>query len=217
LLGDTPARSNVSAAYAVNGDGSVVVGRSNSIHDSEPMRWSETGGMIGLGRIPGAAYGGVALAVSSDGSVVVGQANGIAGGEAFRWTAATGMIGLGDLPGGIFRSGALGISGDGSLIVGQASIDSSIGIPGGITTAMIWDAQHGMRQLEAALVQDYGLALPGWWLYAATAVSQDGSAIVGWGKNPQGNQEAFLVLLPEPASAGLLALAMVLFPRRRVG
>ncbi|MFO0972468.1 MAG: hypothetical protein U1A27_03380 [Phycisphaerae bacterium] len=40
-------------------------------------------------------------------------------------------------------------------------------------------------------------------------------AIVGWGKNPQGNQEAYLVLLPEPASATLLALAAPLIRASR--
>ena len=47
-----------------------------------------------------------------------------------------------------------------------------------------------MRSLWDVLVNDYGLSLSGWWLAAATGVSDDGKVIVGVGVNPAGDEEA---------------------------
>ena len=40
--------------------------------------------------------------------------------------------------------------------------------------------------------------LNNWSLYEATAISHDGLTIVGYGKNPNGSTEAWIVTLPEP-------------------
>ncbi|MFO0972724.1 MAG: PEP-CTERM sorting domain-containing protein [Phycisphaerae bacterium] len=213
-LGTLPGAPPGGQATATNFDGSVVVGNSElpGHVSSEPFRWSQETGMVGLGHLPGVTIpSGLAFAVSNDGNTVVGQAGGSHGLEAFRWTAETGMIGLGDLPGGIFRSVANGISGDGTIIVGNASIDGPPGFPDPYQAAFIWDATHGMRRLIDVLASDYGLALAGWQIVSANAISNDGLAIVGGAQPPQGPVVAYEVLLPEPASASLLALATLLF------
>ena len=64
--------------------------------------------------------------------------------------------------------------------------------------AFIWDEIHGMRNLKNALVNEYRLDLNNWSLYEATAISHDGLTIVGYGKNPNGSAEAWIVTLPEP-------------------
>ncbi len=56
----------------------------------------------------------------------------------------------------------------------------------------------GMRDLQRLLEMEHSLDLSGWTLLAATAVSPEGSAIVGWGTNPEGQVEAWLAVLPLP-------------------
>jgi hypothetical protein len=98
---------------------------------SEAFRWSQAGGMVGLGDLPGGLFYSVALAVSSDGSVVVGYGNSALGFEASRWTLADGMrslrqvlvndYGLGSSLTGWGLSQATGVSGDGKVIVGSGT------------------------------------------------------------------------------------------------
>jgi hypothetical protein len=79
---------------------------------------------------------------------------------------------------------------------------------------MIWDQTHGMRNLEDIFVEfGLGPAITGWDLEFATAVSDDGQTIVGWGFNPTGAQEAWIARLGsqsvvevQTASGTMLAL-----------
>ncbi len=96
--------------------------------------------------------------LSADGLVVVGDADFAGASRAFRWTEATGFVDLGTLP-GHDASVAFDASADGSVIVGA----SLLGLDG--STAFIWDAVAGMTELLPAA--------------AATAVSDDGSVVVG--------------------------------------
>ena len=178
-------------ANKVSGDGLVVVGGSNSSPGNQAFRWTQGGGMVGLGDLTGGDYSSEAFGVSFDGSVVVGQSSSGSGEtQAFRWTQADGMVGLGDLPGGLVSSSAKGISADGSIIIG-------FGTPTNFARAFIWDASHQMRNLQDVLVNDYGLgaSLTGWTLHEASAISADGNFIVGYATNPDGAIEGWLVSL----------------------
>jgi probable HAF family extracellular repeat protein len=188
-------------ARGVSADGSVVVGTGGL---DEAVRW-EGGVMTGLRALPHSTISH-ALGVSADGSVVVGVS-----GEAFRWTEATGMVGLGDFPGGFSSSAARGVSADGSIVVGSSY--SSLGYE-----AFVWDQTYGMRSLREVLVNTYSLSsqLVGWNLTAATAISADGRTIVGYGTNPSGYTEAWLVgglgpvgRVPEPATGYLLGMGIL--------
>ena len=76
-LGDLPGGFFDSDALGMSAVGGVVVGDSNSTRGFEPMRWTASGGMIGLGNMPGSrSFDGAAFAVSSEGSVVVGRTQG---------------------------------------------------------------------------------------------------------------------------------------------
>jgi probable HAF family extracellular repeat protein len=129
-----------SRARSVSGDGAVVVGISNYPSSPVPLvsryeafRWTEAGGMVGLGDLPGGVLRSEALDVSADGSVVVGSAftlrpDGSTREEAFFWTEATGMVALRDaliamgvttLDDSILFN-ATGVSADGLTIVGTA-------------------------------------------------------------------------------------------------
>ena len=109
------------AAYAVNADGSVVVGAGYNIdpisgtlkQDFLAYRWTAGGGLAVLsGAGQAQAYG-----VSADGGVVVGWH----AGSAFRWTAGTGMTSLTPLAGGDGTAGAWAVSANGTVIGGASS------------------------------------------------------------------------------------------------
>jgi probable HAF family extracellular repeat protein len=195
LPGDT-----YSHAHGISADGSVVVGASADDVSgvSEAIRWTDGGGMQGLGALPGASIGSDAYDTSADGSIIVGVAESVAGVEAFRWTAGTGMVGLGDLPGGDVHSLAEAVSADGSVVVGysRTSLDG-----GGEEEAFVWDETNGMRRVQDALT-DAGLDMTGWRLIFARGVSDDGNTIVGWGTNPDGQDEGWIARLVSPLLPG---------------
>jgi probable HAF family extracellular repeat protein len=173
----------------VSTDGSVAVGSSYTASWAleQAFRWTQAGGMVGLGFLPGGSAS-FATAVSPDGSVVVGTSSSYAGYPAFRWTQGTGMVNIGNLP-GRQTTHPLDVSAEGSAIVGGSLTDPTHG------GAFIWDSIHGMRDLQSVLQTDHGLDLTGWSLQVASGISSDGKVIVGWGVNPSGQQEAFRAVL----------------------
>jgi len=186
LIGDLEGSGTKSYAYAVSADGMVVVGYGTGDSGHEAMRWTPLGGMVGLGDLPGWDFHSTAYAVSPDGSAVVGTASGASGPEAFRWTRESGMVGLGDLPGGLSYSYGYGVSAGGTVVVGQS------GVLGG-SQAFIWTPANGMQSLQDVLTQQYKVNLAGWTLETARAVTPDGRVIVGYGRNPYGQTEAWRV------------------------
>ncbi|MGB2806118.1 MAG: right-handed parallel beta-helix repeat-containing protein [Sedimentisphaerales bacterium] len=166
-----PSGSTRCVASDVSADGTVVVGWILfDSYDREAFRWTPSGGIKGLGDIPGGSHHdffSMATGVSGDGSVVVGHSEGASGQEAFRWTESTGMVGLGDLGGGLFYSTAEAISYDGSVIVGQ--VYSSLGYE-----AFRWTESGGMVGIGD---------LPGGSFNSqASGVSHNGWIIVGIGR-----------------------------------
>jgi len=113
---------DVSNAYGVSADGSIVVGwDQNDEGDSRPFRSTAAGRMQAL-CILSSGCQSEAFSVSADGSVVVGVAQNSAGQPlAFRWTAAGGMQDLGTLS-GYDNSVASGVSADGNVVVGWVYI-----------------------------------------------------------------------------------------------
>ena len=89
--------------------------------------------------------------------------------------------------------------------------------------AFIWDEQHGMRLLNEVLENDFGLDLSDWQLteawssWMATVISEDGTTIVGVAVKAEGQQEAWRAVIPEPATAVLLALAGLCLLARACG
>src|SRR5262245_41956875 len=152
-LGDLPGGSFYSYPLGVSGDGSVVVGQSETAFGYEPFRWTAGGGMVGVGDLPGGGSFGAAAAVSADGAVVVGVSVSGLGDVAFRWTAGGGMVGL-------VVGFASGVSADGSVVVGGAG---SVGHGG-----FRWTTGGGKVGLFVTEYED-----------VASAVSADGSVVVG--------------------------------------
>jgi probable HAF family extracellular repeat protein len=216
-LGFIPGATSFSEAFAVSGNGLAIVGTA-SVDPSGTLlafRWTAATGIVSLGDLPGSNLHSSGGAVNFDGSVVVGTGDiGSSEGQAYRWTQAGGMVGLGDLPGGPFNSQGLGVSGNGSVVVGS-SATSTLGPAGQGEEAFIWDEVNGMRNLKDVLVNEYNLNLTGWTLYHAEGISPDGLNIVGWGRNPSGQTEAWVVHIPEPSTSALLSLGAGAFLRRR--
>lgn len=225
-LGDFDGGNVWSLALDVSNDGSVVVGEGSPGSDNggTAFRWTSATGLEPLGDLPGGNTESRAFGVSADGTVIVGSSSSEFGDEAFLWTESEGIVGLGDLPGGLFRSVAYSVSGNGRFVVGSSSVGFG---PPDNPAPFIWDAVHGMRDLEQLLVDEYGLGrvLRGWDLNIATAISDNGRVIVGNGTNPAGNPEAWRVVLPayavpEPGSVVLgavLCLGLLLLRTRREG
>jgi len=174
----------------------------NLIAQQATLTWLGT-----LGGYKSEAYG-----ISDDGLVVTGYAMDPLGNPfAFKWTAANGMISLGTLGG--TSSTATGISSDGTTIVGFSGDSTDI------YRAFKWTEADGMQDLGAGnyskatsvssngtviTVNVYPIAYR-WTLSGglenlgnlggnstgASAVSADGSVIVGYSNNAAGDPYAF--------------------------
>lgn len=184
----------IASANAVSASGSIIVGDSNS----QAVLWSGNGAPLPLGFLPGSTTS-AALGLSADGSVAVGRS----GNEAFLWTNQAGMQGLGFLSPNDVMSTALDVSADGKVVVGEVFGNTFRG------EAMIWNPVFGMRSLKAVLEAQVDLS--GWELQRASAVSDDGQTITGWGINPKGVTEGWIATIPknvpEPGTLLLLVAA----------
>ena len=173
-----------SCARGVSADGSVVVGyarspnASGSIEYHEAFLWTAIAGMTLLGDLPGGSFGSEGLAVSADGSAVVGQSPSEIGMQAFRWTESGGMEGLGILEPVGSKSCAFAVSGDGSVVGGYCSHPMHDTVP------FIWDATHGMRNLQEVLENDCGLDLAEWSSLIVWGMSDDWDDFRGRGRQP---------------------------------
>lgn len=179
-LGDLPGNSYMSLANDVSSDGSVIVGWSSSgngtradTNYAEAFRWTEAGGMVGLGDAPDGQFCSEAYCVSSDGNTVGGHthpANSIE--RATIWTNGSGWGPSVDNTPNRY-SVLYDISPNGQWAVGRISSPLE---------AIRWSAVTGFQ-----IIGD----LPGGGTEAlAFSVSQDGTTVVGYGTSASG-QEAF--------------------------
>ncbi|MCC6230981.1 MAG: hypothetical protein IT432_17350 [Phycisphaerales bacterium] len=149
---------NTSAAEAISGDGSVVVGSTgrHSYQRTEAFKWTQDEKIesLGIQSSMSTAYG-----ASHDGRVIVGQYDEYPE-QAFRMDAS-GMTNIGDLGGG--RASARDVSAGGATVVGWSDVNFER------TEAFVWTAQTGMQ----------GLGTLGGSASYAWAISPDGGTVVG--------------------------------------
>jgi len=192
---------------------------------TQAFRWSPATGMVGLGFLPGGSqFLSTARAMSADGSVIVGWATDASfANRPFRWTQATGMV---DITGGQFTGTARGVSADGNFIVGSDAAASRgyiyhtssppgvithlSPLPGATSSAAADISANGARTVGASggraciwqftdtpeVIDLNFYAPPGWTLQVAQACSDNGYLITGYGLNPQGQTQAWLLELP---------------------
>jgi probable HAF family extracellular repeat protein len=135
LVGVLPGDST-SVAKGVSGDGLTVVGFSTNVAGNvgNAFRWSDTTGIVSLGRLPESAVA-EAIAASYDGSVIVGSsANQPVAGAAVIWLDGETIprdlnvylptLGI-DLTGWALYS-AVGVSADGRTIIGEGRFNGVV-------------------------------------------------------------------------------------------
>lgn len=231
-LGFLAPAEKYSVAWDASANGSVIVGESESNSGREAFRWTASSGMVGLGSLPGMNHstaravsddgsavvgyslydafywsaatgmtnigtGCQAFDITPDGSMIVGNCRTPDDYRLIRWDSAFKIDTLGVLEDkGSYSSQTYKTSATGETIVGYY-LDSQAE-----EKAFIWRASHGVLDLQYALETVYGLDLNGWTLSAATDISDDGSTLVGWGLDPQGNIEAWRARISLPTGVG---------------
>lgn len=192
-LGDLAGGSYQSEAYAVTPDGTRVTGYGTP-GLQRIFLWDPTNLMQDY--YPSATAW--AHGISSSGNTLVGRvrATYVAPGGVFTynyWRAAIWNSGLMTIVGpestGDANSDSVfnGITPDASLIVGSFRGSS------GPYYAISQDSFNGVRNLKTMLINAGVDAITNWTLTAATAISADGSVVVGYGTNPEGQQEAWVI------------------------
>ncbi len=181
-----------SYAADVSADGSAVVGRNKSStnYKWQAFLWTPEDGMTGLGFLQGEIES-IAKAISADKSTVVGTSHiNSSISRSFRWTKESGMIALNTPNTKILDMSANDVSANGSKIVGQAALAGK-----GWAGSFLWTKEAGAQDLHDIL-EERGIDLTGWVLSGASAISDDGNTIVGWGINPDGDPEAWVAVIP---------------------
>ena len=164
---------------AVSNDGTVIAGNSAS-GGYVPFRWTQTTGMVSLGR-PQYVGGGGVPGISADGGVVASSIGSLDSSYSTqgRWTQAGGWLELmppppadGGTQDGSYGS-VWGLSGDGTTPVGLYNRPG----PG--------NRAHASKWTQATGVVDLGGCATGQ-ASRANGVNHDASVIVGWVETPTG-------------------------------
>lgn len=181
--------SGFSEGYGISPDGSVIVGTSESPNATsyEAMIWVYGEAMQGIGGLKPNDINSVAYATSDYGQVVVGKSESVTSyDEAFVWTESGGMLGLHAAInqvvayGNYLESRATDVTRDGSLVLGS-SYGSPVNGTDDWSMVFIYDVQKATIVSLEAYLESQGIDLEGWDLREATAISDDGSVIVGHG------------------------------------
>jgi uncharacterized membrane protein len=151
-----------------NGSAVVFLGRPVGSPSTQRnlFRWTAPAGpLVQLTSVPLTTR---LLSVSADGSEIFLQSG--SGGWLQRYTTAGGLQ---NVPGGCCQGVAYAATPDGSVVAGLT-------IRNNVSAAYIWDAANGTRFIDSIL-SAAGVDLQGISLSAATAISDDGTTIVGSG------------------------------------
>ncbi len=179
-----------SLASSVSADGSIVAGVSSNATGYEAFSWTAEGGMVGLGDLPGGGFGSGIVDITPDGRILVGY--GMVDGNIYEgalWINGGPIESIGGFPG--LSTFPIKVSADGKTIVGY------VWPTGSTSEAAIWTEEAGWHRLADVLTDDYGLGadVAGWTLQGSRGISDDGRTISGWGINPDGNEEGWVVFL----------------------
>jgi len=198
-----------SHANTITPDGNVIYGHYlDSSQQFRSYRW-EAGVAVDLG------IAGIVRFISDDGVVWGGSLFNPATGEYDLARFENGQGTLLELFDGATFTRLNDLSADGAVLVGISTGDledswdpnliahpSYPDCPTNIAT--IWTEDGGIQSLQSML-EGAGLDLSDWQLAEATAISADGTKIVGYGWHRDGTREAFLATIPEPGTFTLLA------------
>lgn len=192
------AASSFSEARAISNDGNIIAGAEGSAFDNaRAFMWTAHGGTVLLPDVPNGTGNTIATGISGDGHVILGASRSGSSASPIVWRDGISLALAPGLPGTAADS-----TFDGSIIVG-----------GGFgSSGFIWDATRGYRNINQAMLGDYGLVVE---FGSVAGISDDGRVIAG--QDPGGR--GLVVVLPEPSSIGASAIvcAYLLHRRRRTG
>jgi uncharacterized membrane protein len=196
----------MSAALGMTPDGNIIVGEAQNLLASTSSAFVWDAALGHMYALPGIS--GRANAVSADASTIVGTAVvADVGRRAVMWNADRELIDLGTLPGATSLV-AHAVSGDGGMIVGTAAMSITLG------QGFVWTPSTGMISAHEFLTAR-GVSVPdGYRIFTVRAISGDGSTIGGEVRGPDGQNQAFVAVVPSVAS-GLPLLLTIGFRRRR--
>lgn len=185
LPGSQGCDASLTSIWDLSRDGKVAVGLNwyDCVHQVG-FSWDAQHGMVELPTALSDSKGGRANAVSDDGLVVAGHETRFDG----TWAGVVWRDGQAEL---IYQDAdwwgmfdrypvgdAWGINSDGSVIVGEYAVGSAEeGYP---PSAWMWTEDHGLEVLGYIPCPEWSWFCWGGSAYA-TAVSDDGSVVVGWG------------------------------------
>ena len=156
--------TSTSSGWGMSGDGNILVGLGwVPACRAHGIAWSQSTGMVDLGSTV-VDRSSRANAANFDGSVIVGWQDGATG---FRQAAVwvNGVQSVITTPGGDPISEAAGVSADGTWVIGSGASTNGF-------NAWRWSSSTGLQNIGAAPVSG--------WRGASTAISADGSVIVGF-------------------------------------
>jgi probable HAF family extracellular repeat protein len=190
-----------SRAHGINNNGQIV-GMATTAGNATFHAFLYSSGVLSdLGTLPG-GNNSFASSINNDGKVVgYSYVTGNSAYHAFLYNGGS-MLDLGTLGGSASVADAINIKGQ---IVGWAQTSFAAG---GSQDAFLY---------SGGVMKDLNSLIPGnsgWKLVEATAINDNGQ-IVGYGTNPAGQTDAFLLTVPEPSITALVALGGLGFLLRR--
>ncbi len=195
------------ALGVVSADGQTAMGTVQGVGTQSLMRWTEAGGVEPLAAMLPSDFGSTVAAMAADGTSAVGVYHVSGQNHSWRWSGGA-VVNMGGLPGmgpTVVRS----MTADGSLAVGYGTDLAQT-----FSVGAVWTEAQGWRSF-ADYLQAQGLSVQGWTITSLQRVSADGRTFTGGGVDPFGLSRGFVVTIPAPGSAGLLAAAAILAARRR--
>ena len=188
-LGDLASGGFQSEARAISPDGAMIAGYGTATSESI-FTWDSVNLMqnyYSSARALGLSAGGNHVVGYVKATYVIPNIITLNYWRAARWNAGVATIIGPESSGELVNSWFSGVTDDGSIAVG--SFKSSAAGP---FRAVSHDSINGVRYLKTFLEEE-GIDMTGWELADATAVSADGSVVVGYGSNPAGQQEAWMI------------------------
>ncbi len=133
---------------------------------------------------------GIGFDISGDGSKIIGRT--------WQWSVQSGFESLAN------RINPMTIAPDSRTVLGSF---------GGRAKLLREDGT--IVDVQNLLSNDYGIDFGTWRLREIVGMSDDGTVWAGNGINPQGFQEGWVAVIPEPTSAALSVLGLIALIRRR--
>lgn len=196
ILGDVPGDPHEGSFTAVN-DAGTLFGGFGGDGVRRPITWDAVNGFQILPDSAGEPAEGLVIEMSSNGQFIVGALGNQMNLTPAFWADGGNAQAI-DLWPGYQVGESTDVVDDGSIVVGNWRLTPFSDEFGSL--AFIWDSVNGARPLQEVLEDEYNVDLGGWTLNQVSAISPDGRALAGTGVNPQGNLEAYKVLLPDVAT-----------------